>query len=93
MINRTEVWKAIDSERDYQDFRWNPSTSTSGGQHTVSEWILYMEAYLHEARQKVSTQASPKAEEEALECLRKVTAMGVACMEQNGAPQRKGFER
>lgn len=90
---RADVYRAIDSERAYQDSRYNPATTTTGGLHTVSEWILYMEQYLHEARRLVSTQVDPKASDDALEFVRKVTAMGVACMEQNGAPQRKEFER
>lgn len=93
MTPRADVYRAIDSERDYQDSRWNPATTPTKGLHTVSEWILYMEQYLHEARRLVSTQADPKASNDALEFIRKVAGMGVACMEQNGAPQRAGFER
>jgi len=92
MTTRKEVYRAIDSERDYQDSRWNDQTTTSGGQHTVAEFVLYMEEYLLQCRRLLSTQASPKAEQDGLEFVRKVTGLGVSCMEQNGAPQRKGFE-
>jgi hypothetical protein len=92
MTTREEVYRAIDGERDYQEFRWNEKTTSSGGQHTVAEFVLYMEHYLDEARRQLSTQKSPRAEADGLEFVRKVTALGVVCMEQNGAPQREGFE-
>ena len=86
---REEVYKAIDGERNYQDDRWNESTTTSAGLHSVTEFVLYMEHYLTETRRLLSTQASPKAEQDGLDFIRKVTALGVACMEQNGVVKRK----
>lgn len=32
-MNREQVYEAIDSERDYQESRWN------GSQHSFEEWI------------------------------------------------------
>lgn len=89
MATRTEVYSCLDGEREYQDSRWNPSTTSTEGVHTVTEFTLYMEHYLQEARKLLSTQASPKADLDGLDFIRKVTAMGVACMEQNGCVQRK----
>lgn len=88
MASRAEVYHALDTERTYQESRWNSTTTTSGGQHSVSEFVLYMEYYLQECRRLLSTQASPKSEQDGLDFVRKVTALGVACMEQNGAPPR-----
>ena len=88
-VSREEVYKVIDGERAYQDMRWNESTTPTGGFHTVPEFVLYMEHYLQEARRLLSTQPDPKANEDGLDFVRKVTAMGVACMEQNGAVERK----
>lgn len=85
---RQEVYSAIDTERDYQDSLWNEGTTTSGGRHTVPEFLLYMEHYLTEARRVSSTHPDPEAVFLALELVRKVTALGVSCMEQNGAPRR-----
>lgn len=85
---RSEVYAAIDGERAYQDSRWNASTTESEGKHTVAEFILYMEHYLTQARVLVSTQPDPKANRDGLDFLRKVTALGVACMEQNGVVER-----
>ena len=90
---RQLVYDAIDSERAYQATRWNAKTTTTSGQHTVDEFVLYMIDYIEEARKQLSRNASPLAQQLALDTVRKVTAMGVACMEQNGAPQREGYER
>jgi hypothetical protein len=89
MILRDEVYAAIDTERKYQDERWNIVTTPTDGQHTVTEWLVYMQDYLTEAVKQVSRQADPKASQDALHTIRKIAAMGVACMEQNGAPKRE----
>lgn len=90
---RQLVYDAIDGERDYQASRWNENTTTTKGLHTVDEFVLYMIDYIEEARRQLSRNASPLAQQLALDTVRKVAAMGVACMEQNGAPQREGYER
>jgi hypothetical protein len=81
MPSREDVYDAIDSERYYQMQRWGQNNP-----HEIGAWILFMEDYLAEARHLVSRN-SP--EEIALDTIRKVTALGVACMEQHGAPLRK----
>lgn len=80
---RQDVYAVIDGERNYQDSRWGASTI-----HTVAEYILYMEHHLTEARRLITTQGDPKASRDALDVLRKVIALGVVCMEQNGAVER-----
>ena len=82
---RDEVYLAIDGERDYQS-KWD--LEESQGQHSVAEFIVYMQAYLNKAIEAVSFSADPAASQAALHVIRKVTALGVACMEQNGAPVR-----
>lgn len=88
-LSREEVYKLIDGERDYQDERWNANTTSSGGRHeNPEEWIMYMEDYLAEAKHLLSRNnrdINPKA----MAIIRKVTAMGVAAMEQIGAPERE----
>lgn len=91
MIDRAEVYSAIDSERAYQDTRWNSATTTSEGLHSIEEWLIYMENYLDQAKEQVSRNAKQVGDALAMQTLRKITAMGVACMEQNGAPRREGF--
>ncbi len=88
MATRAEVYAAIDGEREYQDRRWNADTTTSEGKHSLEEWIVYMEDYLAEAKHILSRTAWQDGQSKALDAIRKVTALGVACMEQHGAPQR-----
>ncbi len=85
--SRRDVYKALNSERTYQDERWGDRT------HTVTEYILYMEHYLEEARKRASTkdQNVPINHKDTLDFIRKVTALGVVCMEENGAPHREGY--
>lgn len=86
--SREAVYAAIDSERDYQDSRWNPETTPSGGKHPVGSWLTFMRSYLRQAEEQISRGADPEAPLAALHTIRKITAMGVAAMEQNGAPLR-----
>lgn len=88
MNSREEVYKIIDGERDYQNSRWNDNTTMSGGQHSPAEWLVYMQDYLTQAIHQASRYADPESREMVLGTIRKITAMGVACMEQNGAPPR-----
>lgn len=81
---RQEVYAAIDTERNYQDSKWSP---VEDHQHTIEEWLVYIQDYLTEAIHQASRNASPSPD--ALDTIRKITGMGVACMEQNGAPVRK----
>jgi hypothetical protein len=81
-MNRSDVYKLIDGERDYQDKKWNDTTTDSGGHHSPEEWITYMEDYLAEARHILSRKSTQIANPTAMEIIRKVTAMGVAAMEQ-----------
>jgi len=88
-----EALEAIRKEREYQNKLWGGVMSK--GRHDVPSWILYMEDYLQEAREAVSRFASPQCDEEALHIMRKIAAMAVACMEQNGIRNRdmKDLER
>ena len=86
---RSEVYAALDSERAYQDIRWNESTTTSEGKHTFEEWFTYMEDYIREAQHILSRESTQTAYVKVAHIMRKVTAMGVACMEQQGAPRRE----
>jgi len=86
LTTREEVYQALDSERDYQDRRWGPEQSS--GKHSVAEFLLYMQDYLTQAINQSSRNADPLATTLALDTVRKITAMGVACMEQNGVVDR-----
>lgn len=91
MTDRSEVYAALDSERAYQQSRWNSSTTTSAGVHSFSEWLAYMEDYMNEAKHMLAREARQNSYPKVAHIMRKVTAMGVAAMEQLGAPKREGF--
>jgi hypothetical protein len=84
MISREEVYKAIDGERDYQDARW------PGHIHNESEYILYLRHYVDEAAKKASTLDLSDVENmmKVLSDIRKIAALAVVCMEQNGVVHR-----
>lgn len=89
---RAEVYQVLDGERAYQDTRWNRDTTATGGQHeSLADWLMYQRRYIALAEEALSTKGEPEATQEALHMLRKVTALGVAAMEQLGAPRREGF--
>ena len=85
---RKEVFDAINEERDYQDSLWGERVQSPSGRHSVPCWILYMEDYLREAREQVVRYAAPNSDNEALHTIRKIAAMAVVCMEQNGVQKR-----
>jgi hypothetical protein len=88
---RQEVYASIDSERAYQNSRWNSNTTTSEGLHSLEEWVVYMRSYLREAEDQLSRNAKQIGDPLALATIRKIVSMGVAAMEQHGAPRREGF--
>jgi hypothetical protein len=88
---RGEVYAAIDSERAYQDMR--KQRDQGAEYHSLEEFLLYMDDYLADAKHIASRTWGPEATPKTLEVLRKVVALGVAAMEQHGAPQREGFSR
>jgi hypothetical protein len=92
MERREEVYRAINGERAYQDGRWNSSTTKSGGKHSLTEFLVYIRDYTEEALHHVSRNADPGANEYARHSLRKVAALAVAALEQNGVRHRSGYE-
>jgi len=83
---RQQVYAAVDSERDYQDAqRGNAKRHEGQPPMTPGEYILCMEKCLADAR--VAWYA-PDGGVACLDFVRKVTALGAACMELYGAPTR-----
>jgi len=80
MINRLEVYEAIDGERDYQDKKWGSQFNDS--EWSIGDWLIFMERYVEEAKGRIGYDV------EALDSVRKIAALAVACMEYNGAPKR-----
>lgn len=88
MTDRQEVYKIIDGERDYQNSRWGNTLSDDrpgNGTRTTDEFALYILGYTNDLVQNASHFGDPTAK---LHIVRKIAALCVACMEQNGAPPR-----
>ena len=75
---RKAVYFELDEERKYQDnLDWH--TKRQDKEHSISDWIIFMETKLNQAKE-ATYQLN---EEEALKQIKKVTTLGVACMEYN----------
>lgn len=75
------VQQVIDSERNYQKAKWGEPP------HTVTEWILILDKLNSDVRQAWFA----RGDEAALEEVRQLTAVGVACMEQHETKRRLGL--
>jgi len=82
-LERDEVYRRLSGERDYQDARW------PGHRHTPLEFAAFMQHYINEAISR-DTKGDTDG---CLESLRKATALGVACFEENGVPARAFLSR
>lgn len=92
-VNTTEeALDAIRGEREYQNLRWNEANISSGGQHSLEEFIVYIEAYLIEMKIALSHSGDDATQEKMQGQMRKVATMAVACMEQNGVVVRNQSE-
>jgi hypothetical protein len=87
-LTRKEVYEIIDTERDYQDSRWNESTTASGGKHSPEEWYMYIDDYVNEAKHILSRENVQSAYPKAMSIMRKVASMAVCAMEQLGSEKR-----
>ena len=87
-MDRKDVYKLIDGEREYQEERWNAKVTDTGHKHTPEDWVLYMHDYILEAMHLLSREASPVSRPKAMEIIRKVAALGVAAMEEHETKAR-----
>ena len=86
-MERQEVYRCLDTERQYQDLRWTPrreANETPDESKPPAEWINYIEFHLNKAKEQVYF----LNEEETLAELRKVAALAVRCLELHGCPER-----
>ena len=81
-MEQQQVFKAIASERAYQDRKWGPIEQHP---HEVGGWLTLMDVHLRKAQE---AWAGSSTDHTALIALRKVLAVGVACAEQHGLPGR-----
>lgn len=85
---REQVLQAINEERLYQDGRWSGTTTTTGGVHSNIEFLVFIQHYAQEALHYSSIHGEPGATEFSAHLLRKIAALAVAAMEQNGVEYR-----
>ena len=86
-MERSDVYRCLDTERDYQDLRWTPrreKNDTPDAEKPPAEWINYIEYHLTQAKNGVYM----LNEKEALAQVRKVAALAVRCLELHGCPER-----
>lgn len=83
-IPRLEVYDAINSERTHQDNKWGGHKHDAA--HSLGDWLVYIDYHLTQAKAALSTDTNGQR---ALASIRKISALGVACMEQHGAPKRR----
>lgn len=88
MSTREEVYQAIDGERDYQSKVWNSTTTETGGIHNNTEFLVYIKDYVNEALHHISRNPEPAAGIFVQNSLRKIAALSVAALEQNGVRPR-----
>ena len=86
MSARQQVFSAINGERAFQDRKWGPLEEHP---HEVGAWLTIMRQLLNDAERAYMTQSGDAG---ALDELRKVVSVGVACMEQHGPIPRKAAD-
>jgi len=79
---QADVLAAVIGERVFQDRKWG---TVEQHPHEVGSWLTIMRQLLNDAERAYMSQRGDKG---ALDELRKVVAVGVACMEQHGVPSR-----
>lgn len=86
-MKREKVYELLDSERDYQDWRWDNGMirdRLKDEEKSVADWVNYMEFHLNLAKEHIYM----LRKDDALSEVRKITALGVACMEKNDTKPR-----
>ena len=79
-----KVLSAINSERHYQNAKY------PGHKHTKGEWLLIMEKCLEDAKKAWNCGHAASG---VMDEIRQIAAVGVAAMEQHGAPVRLLFHK
>jgi len=78
---QTHTLEAIESELAYQQKRW------PNHKHSPPEWLLIMEKCLRDAKRVWLEHGDARAMDE----VRQIVAVGVAAMDQCGAPKRADY--
>jgi len=86
MATRQEVFSVITDERVFQDRKWG---TVEEHPHEVGSWLTIMRQLLNDAERAYMSQ---RGDIGALDEVRKMVAVGVACMEQHGPVGRKAID-
>ena len=78
-MKREDVYKIIDSERDYQESQW------AGHNHEVGAYLTMLRYYLTDAERAWTKN---NGDGPALDVIRKIGSIAVACMEEHGVEKR-----
>jgi hypothetical protein len=82
-MNREDVYKLIDGERNYQN-HLGPDR-TAGKSHDVGAYLTMLETYCRQARDSWTYNSGDRP---ALVSVRKIAAIAVHCMEEHGGEAR-----
>jgi hypothetical protein len=87
-MNRTEVYEALDTEREYQDLRWGGDEHND--KHEIESFLMYTEHYLDKAKRILCTEDMTKKlhRKHTMDNIRKAAALLVCAMEQFGVDPR-----
>lgn len=80
--NMKAVFSAIKEEREYQDIRWG---TLEENPHEIAAYVLFIEQYVSVARTLLT---KGNNDSQVLDAVRKIAALGVACMEEHGVVRR-----
>lgn len=81
---RLKVFDAVEAEREYQRLRWGNPDGTEK-ENSVPAFLTYMQYYQAEATRIASKYSNTVF---ARDAIRKIVALGVACLEQHGVVER-----
>lgn len=87
-LRQSEALAAIVGERAYQELVWNAQTTSTEDKHSVTEFLVYIRDYAEQSLHDLSRNAEQAAGERALHEVRKIGALAVAALEQNGVRER-----
>lgn len=81
---REKIYKAIDTERDYQDSKWGIVDDPNYQSYDEAHFILDIEEHLNQAKKAMYNIDRT----EVMNQFRKIAALAVKCGEVHGMPER-----
>ena len=83
-MKRTEIYDLIDNERAYQEKRW-----VNEPIHSPTEYLAYISEYVRIGNTLATFEDNEVVNPKIMDVMRKIIALGVACAESHGLPERK----